>query len=226
MTFLGNIILKDSPLSAIKMLWVNLIMDSFASLALSNEKPSNELLNRKLYSRDANILTSMMKLNNISQALLQIIILTIILLYGDIIFGVPSDRELHHFIWNNVNGYHLTIFFDIFVFMQLFNLINSRKLSKDEYNVFSGILENLCFIFIQSFILLGQIIIVNCGGRAARVKPLSINQHCVCLGIASLTLICRFIVNLLPIDTTEPNQDMPVQKNEDKYRGDLKMKNE
>ena len=226
MTFLGNIILKDSPLSAIKILWVNLIMDSFASLALSNEKPSNELLNRKLYSRDANILTSMMKLNIISQALLQIIILTIILLYGDIIFGVPSDRELHHFVWNNVNGYHLTIFFDIFVFMQLFNLINSRKLSKDEYNVFSGILENLCFIFIQSFILLGQIIIVNCGGRAARVKPLSINQHCVCLGIASLTLICRFIVNLLPIDTTEPNQDMPDQKNEDKYRGDLKMKNE
>ena len=215
MTFLGGIILKDSPLNAIQMLWVNLIMDSFASLALATESPSDALLLRKPYSREASILTPMMILNIISQAIFQILTLSIILFYGDKIFGVRSDRELEHFMWNDINGYHFTIFFDIFVFMQVFNSINARKLNKDEYNVFVGILGNWYYIFIQTFILCGQVLMVTFGGRALRVHALSIKQHLQCLGIASLTLVCGFIVKLLPIDTTEPvtygeDQEKPV----------------
>ena len=205
MTFLGGIILKDSPLNAIQMLWVNLIMDSFASLALATEDPNDSLLDRKPYSRDASILTPMMKLNIVSQAIFQISTLTIIIFYGDYIFGVPSDRNLEHFMWNNVNGYHFTIFFNIFVFMQVFNSINARKLQKDEYNVFTGIMGNWLYILIQSIIIVGQIILVTFGGRAVRTHPLSIKQHCDCLGISALTLVWGFIVKLLPIDVTEPS---------------------
>ena len=205
MTFLGGIILKDSPLNAIQMLWVNLIMDSFASLALATEDPNDSLLDRKPYSRDASILTPMMKLNIVSQAIFQITTLTIIIFYGDYIFGVPSDRNLEHFMWNNVNGYHFTIFFNIFVFMQVFNSINARKLQKDEYNVFTGIMGNWLYILIQSIIIVGQIILVTFGGRAVRTHPLSIKQHCDCLGISALTLVWGFIVKLLPIDVTEPS---------------------
>ena len=204
MTFLGGIILKDSPLNAIQMLWVNLIMDSFASLALATEDPNDSLLDRKPYSRDASILTPMMKLNIVSQAIFQISTLTIIIFYGDYIFGVPSDRNLEHFMWNNVNGYHFTIFFNIFVFMQVFNSINARKLQKDEYNVFTGIMGNWLYILIQSIIIVGQIILVTFGGRAVRTHPLSIKQHCDCLGISALTLVWGFIVKLLPIDVSEP----------------------
>ena len=204
MTFLGGIILKDSPLNAIQMLWVNLIMDSFASLALATEDPNDSLLDRKPYSREASILTPMMKLNIVSQAIFQISTLTIIIFYGDYIFGVPSDRNLEHFMWNNVNGYHFTIFFNIFVFMQVFNSINARKLQKDEYNVFTGILGNWLYILIQSIIIIGQIILVTFGGRAVRTHPLSIKQHCDCLGISALTLVWGFIVKLLPIDVSEP----------------------
>ena len=204
MTFLGGIILKDSPLNAIQMLWVNLIMDSFASLALATEDPNDSLLDRKPYSRDASILTPMMKLNIVSQAIFQISTLTIIIFYGDYIFGVPSDRNLEHFMWNNVNGYHFTIFFNIFVFMQVFNSINARKLQKDEYNVFTGIMGNWLYILIQSIIIIGQIILVTFGGRAVRTHPLSIKQHCDCLGISALTLVWGFIVKLLPIDVSEP----------------------
>jgi len=196
MTFLGGIILKDSPLNAIQMLWVNLIMDSFASLALATEDPNDSLLDRKPYSRDASILTPMMKLNIVSQAIFQITTLTIIIFYGDYIFGVPSDRNLEHFMWNNVNGYHFTIFFNIFVFMQV--------LQKDEYNVFTGIMGNWLYILIQSIIIIGQIILVTFGGRAVRTHPLSIKQHCDCLGISALTLVWGFIVKLLPIDVSEP----------------------
>ena len=203
MTFLGGIILKDSPLNAIQMLWVNLIMDSFASLALATEDPTESLLDRLPYSREASILTPMMKLNIISQAIFQITTLTVIIFYGDYIFGVPSDRNLEHFMWNNVNGYHFTIFFNIFVFMQVFNSINARKLQKDELNVFTGIMGNWLYILIQSIIIIGQIILVTFGGRAVRTHPLSLKQHADCLIISALTLVWGFFIKLLPIDVTE-----------------------
>jgi len=50
------------------------------------------------------------------QAVFQIVVLTIIIFYGDLLFGVASDRELSHFTWNEVNGYHFTIFFNIFYY--------------------------------------------------------------------------------------------------------------
>ena len=219
MTFLGGIILKDSPLNAIQMLWVNLIMDSFASLALATEDPTEALLDRKPYSREASILTPMMKLNIISQAIFQITTLTVIIFYGDYIFGVPSDRNLEHFMWNNVNGYHFTIFFNIFVFMQVFNSINARKLQKDELNVFTGIMGNWLYILIQSIIIVGQMILVTFGGRAVRTHPLSIKQHAVCLFISALTLVWGFIVKLLPIDVTEESTEGEEQvKKPDTYK--------
>ena len=207
MTFLGGIILKDSPLNAIQMLWVNLIMDSFASLALATEDPTDALLDRKPYKRDASILTPMMKLNIISQSIFQITTLTVIIFYGDYIFGVPSDRNLEHFMWNNVNGYHFTIFFNIFVFMQVFNSINARKLNKDELNVFTGIMGNWLYILIQSIIIVGQIILVTFGGRAVRTHPLSLQQHMYCLGISAITLVWGFFIKLLPIDVTEESTE-------------------
>ena len=219
MTFLGGIILKDSPLNAIQMLWVNLIMDSFASLALATEDPTEALLDRKPYSREASILTPMMKLNIISQSIFQITTLTVIIFYGDYIFGVPSDRNLEHFMWNNVNGYHFTIFFNIFVFMQVFNSINARKLQKDELNVFTGIMGNWLYILIQSIIIVGQMILVTFGGRAVRTHPLSIKQHSYCLGISSMTLVWGFIIKLLPIDVTEESTEGEEQvKKPDTYK--------
>jgi magnesium-transporting ATPase (P-type) len=219
MTFLGGIILKDSPLNAIQMLWVNLIMDSFASLALATEDPTEALLDRKPYSREASILTPMMKLNIISQSIFQITTLTIIIFYGDYIFNVPSDRNLEHFMWNNVNGYHFTIFFNIFVFMQVFNSINARKLQKDELNVFTGIMGNWLYILIQTIIIVGQMILVTFGGRAVRTHPLSLQQHSYCLGISAMTLVWGFIVKLLPIDVTEETTEGEEQvKKPDTYK--------
>ena len=217
MTLLGGIILKDSPLNAIQMLWVNLIMDSFASLALATESPHKELLDRKPVKEENNIVTNFMLTNIISQSIYQIMLLTVIVFYGDVIFGVPSDRELEHFMWNNVNGYHFTIFFDIFVFMQVCNSINSRKLKKEEKNVFSGIFGNNMYILIQSIIIIGQCLMVTFGGRAVRVQRLSVLQHLECLGVGALTLVIGFLVKFIPIDTTEEvaygdDQEKPKEK--------------
>ena len=206
MTLLGGLILKDSPLNAIQMLWVNLIMDSFASLALATDKPSEVLLERKPYKRNSSILTKFMIANIVSQGIFQTIILLFILFEGDKLFGVPSDRELEHYEWNDTNGFHFTIFFDIFVFLQVFNSINARKLNPKDLNIFEGIEDNIYYIIVQSFIVVGQIVIVTFGGRAVRTKPLSIFQHIGCAIIASFSLLVGVGVKLLPYDLSEKQE--------------------
>ena len=66
MAFSGGVILKESPLTSIQMLWVNLIMDTFASLALATEPPKDELLKRKPYGRKESMVTSLMIKNIIT----------------------------------------------------------------------------------------------------------------------------------------------------------------
>lgn len=82
LAFTGAAVLKESPLNPIQMLWINLIMDTLASLALATEPPSDELLLRKPYSRFESLITADMWKNIISQSILQIIILGTILFKG------------------------------------------------------------------------------------------------------------------------------------------------
>ena len=166
MAFMGGVIIKDSPLTSIQMLWVNLIMDTLASLALSTEPriyfifnliASEELLQRKPYSRKEYMITPGMWRNILCQAIWQILILTVVLFRGAAIFGVPSSIGNHLNFEYSPNliiiiridhAVHFTIFFHIFVFLQLFNEINARKLKKSEINVFEGFFNNPLFLFV------------------------------------------------------------------------------
>jgi len=77
--FIGSVILKESPLNAVQMLWVNLIMDTFAALALATEPPLNEILLRKPYSKDAPIITDSMWRNILGHSFYQIAVLVILI---------------------------------------------------------------------------------------------------------------------------------------------------
>ena len=82
MAFVGGAVLRESPLNPIQMLWVNLIMDTLASLALATEPPTDELLLRKPYSRNESLITANMWKNIIAQGLMQIAVLGTILFKG------------------------------------------------------------------------------------------------------------------------------------------------
>ena len=84
LAFMGAAVLKESPLNPIQMLWVNLIMDTLAALALATEPPSDELLKRKPYSRFEGLITADMWRNVLTQGVLQVIILSIILFRGTV----------------------------------------------------------------------------------------------------------------------------------------------
>jgi Ca2+ transporting ATPase len=77
--FFGSVILKDSPLNAVQMLWVNLIMDTFAALALATEPPAHDILERQPYNKDAPIVTEIMWRNVFGHAIYQIIVIIVVI---------------------------------------------------------------------------------------------------------------------------------------------------
>uniref|UniRef100_A0A674MAP3 Calcium-transporting ATPase n=1 Tax=Takifugu rubripes TaxID=31033 RepID=A0A674MAP3_TAKRU len=174
----------DSPLKAVQMLWVNLIMDTFASLALATEPPNEALLLRKPYGRNKPLISRTMMKNILGQGVYQLIIIFTLLFAGENIFDIDSGRNapLHA-----APSEHYTIVFNTFVMMQLFNEINARKIH-GERNVFEGIFNNLifCSIVFGTFII--QIVIVQFGGKPFSCVGLTIDQWlwCTFLGFGSL----------------------------------------
>uniref|UniRef100_A0A8C8SPA4 Calcium-transporting ATPase n=1 Tax=Pelusios castaneus TaxID=367368 RepID=A0A8C8SPA4_9SAUR len=147
--FTGACITQDSPLKAVQMLWVNLIMDTFASLALATEPPTESLLLRKPYGRNKPLISRTMMKNILGHAVYQLTLIFTLLFVGEKMFKIDSGRNapLH-----SPPSEHYTIIFNTFVMMQLFNEINARKIH-GERNVFDGIFRNpiFCTIVLGTF---------------------------------------------------------------------------
>lgn len=190
----GAMALEESPLSAVQLLWVNLIMDSLASLALATEAPTADLLKRAPYGRDKALVSRRMALNIIGQTVYQLAMLFLLVFYGDVMFQVPSGRGQP---LNSPPSVHYTLVFNTFVFMQLFNQVSSRKLH-DETNIFGGLLRNRMFVYISLLEVFGQVIIVEFGGVAFSTVALSGMQWLACVGLGSSTLLVGYILRLVP----------------------------
>uniref|UniRef100_A0A8C3NF93 Calcium-transporting ATPase n=1 Tax=Geospiza parvula TaxID=87175 RepID=A0A8C3NF93_GEOPR len=159
--FTGACITQDSPLKAVQMLWVNLIMDTLASLALATEPPTEALLLRRPYGRDHPLVSGTMLRNILGHAAYQLLVIFTLLFAGEVLFDIDSGRAapLHA-----PPSEHFTIIFNTFVLMQLFNELNARKLH-GERNVFEGV----C------------VLIVQFGGKPFSCSPLSAEQWLWCL---------------------------------------------
>ena len=177
--FLGACILRESPLQPIQLLWVNLIMDSLASLALATEPPKREeLLNRPPQGRDDYIISRKMVKHILAMSILQAIVVFGIVFFGEwfipeapgyipnrkgmIYPGRPysyTGEPLYTLYYGDYGpSRHMSVVFTAFVFMQVFNMINARKIN-DELNPFSGIFGNSMFIIIWVIIFIVQILL-------------------------------------------------------------------
>uniref|UniRef100_A0A3P8U3B0 Calcium-transporting ATPase n=1 Tax=Amphiprion percula TaxID=161767 RepID=A0A3P8U3B0_AMPPE len=192
--FTGACITQDSPLKAVQMLWVNLIMDTLASLALATEPPTESLLLRKPYGRDKPLISRTMMKNILGHAVFQLVIIFTLLFAGEKLFDIDSGRNapLH-----SPPSEHYTIVFNVFVMMQLFNEINARKIH-GERNVFEGIYRNpiFCSVVLGTFIL--QIIIVQFGGKPFSCTPLNIEQWLWCVFIGVGELLWGQLISAIP----------------------------
>uniref|UniRef100_A0A7N9AVP0 Calcium-transporting ATPase n=1 Tax=Mastacembelus armatus TaxID=205130 RepID=A0A7N9AVP0_9TELE len=192
--FTGACITQDSPLKAVQMLWVNLIMDTLASLALATEPPTESLLLRKPYGRDKPLISRTMMKNILGHAVYQLVIIFTLLFAGETFFDIDSGRNtpLHA-----PPSEHYTIVFNVFVMMQLFNEINARKIH-GERNVFEGIYRNpiFCSVVLGTFAL--QIIIVQFGGKPFSCQALTIDQWLWCVFIGVGELLWGQLISAIP----------------------------
>uniref|UniRef100_UPI00398F5E4D plasma membrane calcium-transporting ATPase 1-like isoform X1 n=1 Tax=Pristiophorus japonicus TaxID=55135 RepID=UPI00398F5E4D len=192
--FTGACITQDSPLKAVQMLWVNLIMDTFASLALATEPPTEALLLRKPYGRNKPLVSRTMMKNILGHAVYQLVIIFTLLFAGEIIFDVDNGRNapLHA-----PPSEHYTIVFNTFVMMQLFNEVNARKIH-GERNVFDGIFNNLIFCTIVFGTFLIQIVIIQFGGKPFSCTKLTADQWLWCIFLGMGTLLWGQVIASIP----------------------------
>ncbi|CAH2277698.1 plasma membrane calcium-transporting ATPase 1 isoform X2 [Pelobates cultripes] len=192
--FTGACITQDSPLKAVQMLWVNLIMDTFASLALATEPPTESLLLRKPYGRNKPLISRTMMKNILGHAVYQLVVVFTLLFAGEKLFDIDSGRNAP---LNAPPSQHYTIVFNTFVMMQLFNEINARKIH-GERNVFEGIFNNVifCSIVLGTFII--QIVIVQFGGKPFSCTELTVDQWLWSVFLGMGTLLWGQLVTSIP----------------------------
>ncbi|XP_041632615.1 plasma membrane calcium-transporting ATPase 2 isoform X3 [Drosophila kikkawai] len=192
--FIGACAVQDSPLKAVQMLWVNLIMDTLASLALATELPTPDLLLRKPYGRTKPLISRTMMKNILGQALYQLVVIFGLLFVGDLILDIESGRgqEL-----NAGPTQHFTIIFNTFVMMTLFNEINARKIH-GQRNVIEGLFTNPIFYTIWIFTMISQVLIIQYGKMAFSTKALSLDQWLWCIFFGIGTLVWGQLITSVP----------------------------
>ena len=186
---------SHSVLSAVQLLWVNLIMDTFAALALATDAPTNKILNRKPSPKSAPLITTNMWKMILGQAVYQLVITFTLYFAGARILGYNTDRS-------TVEGETMqtelnTIVFNTFVWMQIFNEFNNRRLD-NRFNIFEGVHKNWFFIVINCIMVGGQIMIVFVGGKAFQIKRIDGTQWAICLLCAVPCLLWAVILRCIP----------------------------
>lgn len=171
---LGAFFGTELPLTVTQMLWVNLIMDTFAAMALASIAPSMDVMNEKPRRRTDFIITPVMRNTIFGVGLGFLIILMGLLVY----FKNLSD---------GMDTHHLTVFFTIFVMLQFWNLFNASVFGTN-HSFFKDAGHALGMLGVALIILVGQIIIVSFGGKVFRTEPLPLSEWLYIIGGTSFVL--------------------------------------
>jgi len=156
---IGPFIGVSLPFTVTQMLWINLIMDTFAALALAAEPPHSSVMNDKPRDPDAFIVSK-----DMAKSIFGLGFAFVIFSIGFILF-MKKDGI--------ITNYELSVFFSTFVMLQFWNLFNARSLGLTS-SAFKGLMENTGFVIIAIGIFLGQILMVQFGGDFFRTTPLSL----------------------------------------------------
>ncbi|KAL8783994.1 MAG: hypothetical protein Q9213_004245 [Squamulea squamosa] len=204
-----------SVLSAVQLLWVNLIMDTFAALALATDAPTEQILDRKPAPKRAPLITTNMWKMIIGQTIYQLLVTFVLYFAGYDILGYdtkclpqtlertcrgslsPADCLNSAKCTDTMHTELNTMVFNTFVWMQIFNEFNNRRLD-NKLNIFQGVLRNYFFIGINCIMVGGQIMIIFVGGKAFQIKRIDGTQWAVCILCALPCLLWAVVLRCIP----------------------------
>ncbi|KAG4125484.1 hypothetical protein ERO13_D10G098300v2 [Gossypium hirsutum] len=178
----------SAPLTAVQLLWVNMIMDTLGALALATEPPTDELMKRAPVGRKGNFISNVMWRNIFGQSFYQLMVIWYLQARGKAMFeldGPDSTLKLN------------TLIFNSFVFCQVFNEISSRNM--EEINVLSGILNNSVFVAVLGCTAVFQIIIIEFLGTFASTTPLTYSQWGLSVVIGFFSMPIAAALKLVPV---------------------------
>jgi Ca2+-transporting ATPase len=199
--FLGT----ESPLTVTQMLWVNLIMDTFAALALASLPPNEKVMKNKPRKTTDYIISKPM-----AKSILGVGITFVVLLFGLVQYfkhadiTALSDFILKDFAANFFNfssgsgltPYELSLFFTIFVMLQFWNMFNAKAFMSGK-SAFAILGKCSGFLAIAAVVLFGQWLIVTIGGEMFNVMPLKLADWGIIIGFTSLVLWIGEIVRMM-----------------------------
>ena len=171
----GSIIGTEMPLTVTQILWVNLIMDTFAALALASLPPSHEVMNDKPRKATDFIINKGMAFGILFCGITFFIVMFAMLIY--------CERRGK----GGVDVHELTVFFTTFVMIQFWNLFNAKSLGSNR-TAFRHFLKDKGMILVLALVLVGQWLIVTFGGEMFRTVPLSLTEWLVIIGATSIIL--------------------------------------
>ncbi|RKF62207.1 Calcium-transporting ATPase 2 [Erysiphe neolycopersici] len=179
---------EESVMTAVQLLWVNLIMDTMAALALATDPPTESILDRKSDPKSAPLISITMWKMIIGESVFQLIV-TLILNFGAAsIFSYNSVSQIEKIP---------TLVFNTFVWMQIFNQWNNRRLD-NKFNIFEGVSRNYFFIAINVVMVAGQIMIIFVGGKAFNVKRLNAFEWGCSVILGFLSIPLGALIRLIP----------------------------
>jgi Ca2+-transporting ATPase len=204
--FIGSFIGMESPLTVTQMLWVNLIMDTFAALALASLPPDEKVMKNKPRKTTDHIITRSMVIKIISVGLIFVVFLLGVLQYfKQAEITSLLDVNLKVFLTSlfdfsaeksHLTTYELSMFFTVFVFLQFWNMFNAKVFGTNN-SAFKGLKESWKgFILIALVIVVGQVIIVQFGGKMFNVTPIALTDWLLIIAGTSIVLWIGELIRL------------------------------
>ena len=222
--FFGIIMFNEQPMTSVQLLWINLIMDTFAALALSSEPPLKDVIKGPPFKDGVSILSPTVWRQIFGVSIWNFVVMVIIMVFGQMvanlddysrntpkIYAMPDGFEARNatgatalttddniYISSLAKQRHFTYIFNIFVCMQAFNMINCRKIGRRDFNVFESFFHNPLFLFFFAMIFVVQVIAIQVFPGLTQTVSLNRSEWGVCIIVGASVLAISAILKLTP----------------------------